>query len=349
MFHMIELPPRKFFEKLDGKTDGPLGPGGPIGHAIRSINKNLKPPVNFEQIQSDVPFDIDEKLFNGKHDLKLLLVFVQAVQTGQIEAKYLTTFLPEMNITRWRTTFIRILRLYIQEENPTEQLKALVTYIQKAYAPVCFAIVLHPWIEYGSYHFFNYLKKARACLSREHWDMISREFSPINSYWAHPENLLFCGLLCDLSSNEVKEQSLALILEFRAAERKSKRKSVRKFEKPEPHELNYDATNLFDFINWETIAKAKKTPPPNLRHLSDQELQMLVSKNTVLKNIVREKIPKELCHSQSCEMYVQLTSKTVLKAQGHDKQKSKIIVTQDSREKFSCQSSKADVARTLQM
>ena len=42
MYHMIELPPRKLFEKMDGKTDGPLGPGGPIGHAIRSLNKNLK-------------------------------------------------------------------------------------------------------------------------------------------------------------------------------------------------------------------------------------------------------------------------------------------------------------------
>merc|ERR1712020_583583 len=78
LFHMIELPIRKLFGCLDGKTDGPLGPGGPIGHAIRSLNKNLKPQVQFEQVESDVPDDIDESLFNGKQDLKLLLVYVRA-------------------------------------------------------------------------------------------------------------------------------------------------------------------------------------------------------------------------------------------------------------------------------
>ena len=122
--------------------------------------------------------------------------------------------------------------------------------------------------------------------------MISKEFAPINSYWAHPENLLYCAILSTWSSAEVKKKSLDKILEFRAAERKSKRKTVRKFIPPEIQELNYEADNLFDFINWETIAKTKKTPPPNLRHLSDQELQLLVSKNTVLRNIVREKIPR---------------------------------------------------------
>ena len=131
--------------------------------------------------------------------------------------------------------------------------------------------------------------------------------------------------------------------------RRSKRKSVRKFIPPEPHELNYEADNLFDFINWDTIAKAKKTPPPNLRHLTDQELQQLVSKNTILRNIVRAKIPKELCHSQSCEMNVQLTSKIVLNAEGHAKQKSKIIVTQESREQFPCKSTKTEVIRKLQL
>ena len=69
---MIELPIRKLFEKMDGKTDGPLGPGGPIGHAIRSLNKNLKPQVNFEQIQSDVPQDIDETFVYKIQCLSLL-------------------------------------------------------------------------------------------------------------------------------------------------------------------------------------------------------------------------------------------------------------------------------------
>lgn len=194
MFHMIELPPRKLFERLDGKSDGPQGPGGPLGHALRSLNNNLKPSVNFDTIESDVPDDIDEKLFNGKQDLKLLLVYVRAVATGEIEEKYLTTILPEMNVVRWRTTFIRFLRLYIQTENPPPELIIMVHFIQKSYAPICFEIVLHPYIEYGTYHFFNYLKLAKASSSRETWEIISKHFAPVNSYWSHPENLLFCGI-----------------------------------------------------------------------------------------------------------------------------------------------------------
>ena len=55
---------------------------------------SVKPPVDFVRIQSDVPHDIPHDLFNGKHDLELLLAFVRAVETGEIEAKYLTKILP---------------------------------------------------------------------------------------------------------------------------------------------------------------------------------------------------------------------------------------------------------------
>ena len=37
--------------------------------------------------------------------------------------------MPTMSTVRWRTTFIRILRYYVQEENPSENLINLVTYI----------------------------------------------------------------------------------------------------------------------------------------------------------------------------------------------------------------------------
>merc|ERR1712018_31793 len=123
----------------------------------------------------------------------------------------------------------------------------------------------------------------------------------------------------------VKERSLSLILEFRAAERKSKSTKVRKFIPPEPHELNFDAQNLFELVNWEAIDKKKKTPPPILKDLSDEELKQMVSKTTFLQDMVKDKIPKFLCHSQDCERNIQLTTKTVLKRKGHESQKSQII------------------------
>ena len=235
----------------------------------------------------------------------------------------------------------------MQEEEPSYELKVLVTYVQKAYAPIIFAIVMYPGAENGSHHYFNLLMYSIACLSEEHFQMISNEFSPINSYWAHPECLLYCGLVSPLSSNHVKQRSLELILEFRNMQRKSKRKTVRKFIPPEPHELNFHANDLIELVNWDTLAKSKKTPPPILKDFSDEDLHRFLSKNTVLQKIAKESVPKFKCHSQDCERNIQLTSKTVLKTKGHDTQKARIIVTQDSREKFPSKSTVKGVIKEL--
>ena len=46
---------------------------------------------------------------------------VRAVETGQLDMKYVNSILPDISTVRWNTTFIRVLRLYIQEENPTQK------------------------------------------------------------------------------------------------------------------------------------------------------------------------------------------------------------------------------------
>ena len=177
MKHFIELPARKLFEKLDGKTDGPLGPGGPIGRAIRSLNENLKPIVNFEHILSNLPADINQEEFNGRLDLLLLLIFVRAVETGYLDMKYVYKILPAISTVRWMTTWIRVLRLYMQVEQPSIELKILVNYVQKVYAPAVFAIVKNPGIENGSHIFLSVLMNSIACLSEEHWNSISDDFA----------------------------------------------------------------------------------------------------------------------------------------------------------------------------
>ena len=74
---MLELPLRHLFCLLDGSTDGPLGPNGPIGRAIKNLNKNLRPFVNFVRIQSNLP-DIPRELFIGQEDLMILYDLVTA-------------------------------------------------------------------------------------------------------------------------------------------------------------------------------------------------------------------------------------------------------------------------------
>lgn len=169
----------------------------------------------------------------------------------------------------------------------------MVKFIVKAYAAAVFDIVRNPGLEYGPYHFFHYLLRAKECLSEEDWNLIA-EYFLVNSYMAHPENLLFSALMCPLSSQEVRERALALILEFRTVKKRSKSKKIRKFVKLNSSEVNFEANNLLDLIKWDKIAKSKKTAPPILQRLSDDELKGLVSSQN------SDKIPKLLCHSQVC-------------------------------------------------
>ena len=127
---MLELPIRNLFCFLDGSTDGPLGPNGPIGRAIKNLNKNLKPFVNFTRIASNLP-NIPPEMFIGQEDLKILYDLVKGIESGFINPEYLLKEMPNISNARWRTTFIRILRLYVQTENPTKELKILVNFIVK--------------------------------------------------------------------------------------------------------------------------------------------------------------------------------------------------------------------------
>ena len=130
IFHLLELPLRHLFCLLDGSTDGPTGPNGPIGRAIKNLNKNLKAFVNFVRIQSNLP-DIPREMFKGQEDLLILYDLVKGIETGLIDPQYLLKEMPNISNARWRTTFIRILRLYVQTEDPTRELKILVNFILK--------------------------------------------------------------------------------------------------------------------------------------------------------------------------------------------------------------------------
>ena len=71
----------------------------------------------------------------------------------------------------------RVLALYIRTETPSENLVALVKYILEAYGPSVFDVVLYPQVYNGTYHFFNYAKNAKSCLSEELWAKVSKNFA----------------------------------------------------------------------------------------------------------------------------------------------------------------------------
>ena len=64
-----------------------------------------------------------------------------------------------------------------------------------------------------------------------HFSFVSFHTSLIR-YFAHPENLLLCGLLSPFSSDYVKQKSLDKILEGRKKQKKCKAKYPRKYFPP---------------------------------------------------------------------------------------------------------------------
>ena len=70
-------------------------------------------------------------MFKGQEDLLILYDLVKGIASGLIDPQYLYKEMPNISNARWRTTFIRILRLYVQTEDPTQELKILVNFILK--------------------------------------------------------------------------------------------------------------------------------------------------------------------------------------------------------------------------
>ena len=107
-----------------------LEPNGPIGQRLKDINSNLKPYVQFRRIPHKLPDNLDPSLFKDKEDLCLLFKLIIGVANGTIDINFLKDML-EMSTVHWYTTFVRLLRLWVQEKDPSEEFEILITFIQQ--------------------------------------------------------------------------------------------------------------------------------------------------------------------------------------------------------------------------
>ena len=109
--HFVELPARKLFYHLDGKPDGPVAPCGPLGTAIKRLNSNLLPFVEYERITSNLP-DIPRELFRGKQDWIVFYDLVLAVQNGPggLDPSYITKKMPAISTVRYSNTGCQVFK-----------------------------------------------------------------------------------------------------------------------------------------------------------------------------------------------------------------------------------------------
>ena len=81
------------------------------------------------------------------------------IVTGEINPALEKMSLPVLHNARWFTLAIRILRLYLQEKNPSKSLKKMVNFIVTWYFPMHFNIKMKPSIVHAAVHFFDAIGK----------------------------------------------------------------------------------------------------------------------------------------------------------------------------------------------
>lgn len=297
--HANELPLRHLINHLDGNTCGPGAFAGPIGKQL--INCENMDVVCFEAIDADIPVILKTDLSTEQ---KYLYEICIAVSSGACPTALSKRNPGKMVHSRWLTTANRILRLYVSCSKPCENLKILVLFIMKVYAPTWFAIKAHPSCIKGAVHLHETISRSRYLSPK-----LKSIVDPViqrNAYFGHSENILL-AMLFD-SRKSVRKLGFQRLLKARSSPAPS-----RVFTIPE---LNFNAKEYYDLIPWDSI---QLTEPPILKHLTVDELQKVISNPddvTAVENIL--KLP---CHTQAVERAVKTvteTSVTVCSAKRRD-------------------------------
>lgn len=289
LLHANELPLRHLFTSLDGTTTGPNSFSGNIG---KKLEKCLDLKVEaFQPIPIELP-EMNIDLLST--DQKYLYQMCSAISTGTVSSNLANKEPGKVVHSRWLTFANRILRLYIGTAKPTKNLKELVTFIMKVYAPTWFDIKTKSSCKYGPIHLFNMVK--RCLYLRDNLKSIVLKTIQRNAFFAHPENILLAMLQDDES--HVRELAIQRILKAR---KEFKGKKVREFQLPE---LRVDAPSYYDLIDW---AKERITEPPMTMKYSDTEIS---SGGYLLQ------IKEYPCHSQAVERCVKLVTEASLSVCG---------------------------------
>ena len=110
------------FESVDGDTTGPTSFSGQIGKKLTDCEK--LPVANFETINSE---EINVTKTDLSKDQQYLLDIYRAVKTGECAPDLAVKDPGPLSKSWWLTCANRILRLYISEVKPSDEIKLLVS------------------------------------------------------------------------------------------------------------------------------------------------------------------------------------------------------------------------------
>lgn len=297
LLHFNELPLRHFIQHLDGKTTGPHTYSGDIGKLLK--NSVGLPVKKFASIASELPV-IDSLILST--DQKYLYDICTAIKSGMCKSGLAERNPGNMSHSRWLTTANHILRVYIGTLKPTKNLKEIVLFIIKVYAPTWFSIKKQNSCTKGAEILWKFIQNSRYL--RPQYRSIIDKVVQRNGFFAHHENILL-SMLVD-SRSEVRHKAFLKICHIRQAPSVG----IRKFVVPK---INFQAKEYYNMVNWD---KQKWTEPPLTSNLSIEELQTIESdgeKSEIFREIIN--IP---CHTQDVERCVKMVTEASQKVAGPD-------------------------------
>lgn len=311
LLHFNELPYRHLFQFLDGESTGPSSFSGVIGKRLTQCEK--LPVVNFETVESET-IEIDRE--DLSKDQQYLFDIVKTIQTGNCAPDMANRDPGPLSHSRWLTCANRVLRLFISDTSPSNELKILVQYIMKTYAPVWFDIKRYHSVKYGPKHVFKVVQT-----TREFSDEIKKIIDPVierNAFFCHPENMMLTMITDDRL--HIRELGFRRVLKARSVKTNGK-SAVRTFHTPT---LNFEAKDYSELIDW---SKCRLSPPPMMRKLTTETISTYLT-NKTLPEFEFMNFP---CHTQAVERCVKLVTEASDKVCGHENRDGFIRTTLLSR------------------
>lgn len=257
--------------------------------------------VDFLPIDCTLP-NADKKELSK--DQQYLLDISGAIKCGQCPADLAAREPGPLSHSRWLTAANRVLRLYVSEKKPSEELKQLVFFILHCYMPLWFRIKASVYFSEGPKIVFETIRLTRYL--PEHLQIIINPVIERNAYFAHPENLIVAMIMDE--RQHVRELGLRRVLKARES---CKGKSIRNFRVPT---LDFNAIDYIDMVQWDIC---NVTPPPLLRNVPDEEIEEMIKTGRPFTS----DFAKFPCHTQAVERCVKLVteaSKSVCGTEARD-------------------------------
>ena len=329
LLHWNELPLRQVIGVLDGNTHSATKWSGPI---CSRLNEDLhqEEPVAFDRVSSPLQRPPEEILNTLSRDQRLLLENVLAVSSGEWTiARFTHSKAGPPNSARWLTLAIRILILYTRTAEPTEELRRIVGFIQKVYAPGWFKIKMSNDFLEGPRILFEILQEARALNDPLCLEIVIDKLQN----WAFPlqaDNFLASVLFCPHNSPPqwVKLQAALRILDIRSENQQNPHRALTSKAIPP---INTEAREWFQPIQ---LSQANYEPPWTCK-LTPVEVEELPDNPG--------ERPCFPLHTQTVERSVKATTESSTISWNWESRHQAIIVTAENRAKMPRMDTKKDL------